>query len=937
MSSGNENAFYIEIPRYRSNSSWILDLIALKPVAIGTITAPLYQPDCGIAIGQYAGYWDQGECAIAIGRYAGHTSQGADAIGIGTESAKFLQGDYAVALGAQAGKTHQYPNSIAIGHYAGQFTQGESAVAIGNSAGNYSQGMFAVAIGTGAGLSYQHANSLILNATGNTLNSQTQSAWYVAPVRSGSSGQVLYYNTVSKEILSGGVPSGNIPSGTYHGDYLHWDSDLASWSLGTMNISLGSFAGEDQQGDAAVALGFHSGEYNQGSHTVAIGEHAGQYSQGQYAIAMGYSAGKTQQPANSIVLNASGTPLTPGQSSSLYVDPIRQDATSNVLFYNSSSKEIVWESVSEHILPDGDQYSDYLFWDSSTSEWQVGSYAIHLGARAGFSGQVSGAIALGIDAGKTNQSANSIAIGTQSGMSQQGANAIAIGAQAGMNTQHANSIIFNASGNVLNSQQSNAWYVDPIRNATGPQVLCYQPSTKEITYSDPTLSNLSLQTYTYSYFQARDAVAGKFMLTDCADKDAFYRLRVSNPQTIFEGSTVYNSNPLSFDNDISSAQASITGPVDAAMTLALSSSSIVNDYAARQTHFYAHYQPGKSFMAMFSFCFGAPATGIVKRAGFYDVDNVNNNNPLNGIVFEQTQTGGYQWSVYKGDGITVQNAPRASWNVDPLDGSGPSGVILSPTTNLLAFVDLEWLGVGRVRVGFYINGVPVICHTFNNAGLSSPYMTSPLLPIRYEIRKTIAGSVSGSMNIVCCSIMSEGGFQPIGVVRSFHSPTLRLSGSSPAVTTIGSCIGFRLKASYPRAILQPINVEIVSDLNGNAVAYYSVYLWRPSSSLTPSGLVWVSVSNESFVEYNTTLGGVPYASDLYRQMIADTSGISIQIEQGTVSTVTKTSFASVVNNLLIAQSGVIKTNRDIIVIVVDNTSVGPTPSNYSAILTWREY
>jgi hypothetical protein len=115
-----------------------------------------------------------------------------------------------------------------------------------------------------------------------------------------------------------------------------------------------------------------------------------------------------------------------------------------------------------------------------------------------------------------------------------------------------------------------------------------------------------------------------------------------------------------------------------------------------------------------------------------------------------------------------------------------------------------------------------------------------------------------------------------------------------------------------------------------------VYLWRPSSSTTPSGLTWTSVANESFVEYNVTTGGIPNASDLYRQMIADTTGTSIQIEQGTVSTVTKTSFAEIISNLLIAQSNIIKANTDIIVVVVDNTSVGPTGHDYSAIITWKE-
>ena len=1072
----NENAFYVDPYGRYGKSSFIFDLIGLKPIAIGTIEQPVNQSICGIAIGQYAGYWNQGTCAIAIGEYAGNTSQGQESISIGVEAGKNNQGFYSISLGSEAGRDNQSSKSIAIGYLAAQNSQGSESVAIGSSAGFSNQGFQAIAIGSDAGLTnqssygiaigsnagqsnqgnyaiaigYQAGNtqqwekSIILNATGSSLNSITQ-GFYVAPIRSGSSGRVLYYNEITDEILSGGVPGGTIPGGSEHGDYLYWEKLSGSWFLGTSQINLGRFAGASNQATDGTALGFHAGEFNQSNCAIAIGPYAGQNSQldnavaigcnsgnisqgtgaiaiginagqteqsqtcvaigesagenmqniaavaigsfagqtnqgqeavaigpdaggnyqGSYSIAIGTSAGyntqgensiaignqaggenqqnfaiaigfqtgstnqgtnaiaigqyagQTNQPANSIVLNASGATMSGTTQSGFYVNPVRTGSSSMALFYDSTTREILQGSISANIIPDGINYSDYLFWNGS--DWQVDGNRIHLGTNAG----------------QTNQSSNSIAIGVLAGNISQGTNAIAIGQYAGQTNQPANSIVLNASGATMSGTTQSGFYVNPVRNITGPQALFYTPSTREITYSDPTFTNLSLQTYTYAYFQARDAVLGKFMLTDCADKDAFYRLRVSNPQTLYEGSTLYDPSPLLFDNDISSVNASITGPTNAYMTLSLNSSSVVNDYAARQTHFYAHYQPGKSFLALFSFCFGTFVSGITKRVGFYDVDNANSNNPLNGVLFEQTDTGVLRWLVYKGDG-TFQVSNQSNWNVDPLNGTGQSGYILDTTKNLLGFVDLEWLGVGRVRTGFYINGVPIICNTFNNSLFDTPYINNPLLPIRYEIRKTVAGTSAGSMRTICCSIMSEGGFVPLGIVRSLRSNSLNLSGISPATSSIGSCIGIRLKSSCPRAILQPITVEIISDLQGNSVAYYSVYLWRPSSSATPSGLIWTSVATESLVEYNITAGGTPSISDLYRQMIADTTGISIQIEQGTVSTVTKTSFANIINNLLIAQSNVSKTNRDIILVVVDNTSAGPTGHSYSAIVTWKE-
>jgi hypothetical protein len=91
-------------------------------------------------------------------------------------------------------------------------------------------------------------------------------------------------------------------------------------------------------------------------------------------------------------------------------------------------------------------------------------------------------IALGGAAGLTSQGADAVAIGSQAGSTNQGANSIAIGDLAGANNQPANSIVINASGSGLDGSAA-GFYVDPIREVTGPQVLYYDPTgTKEITW-----------------------------------------------------------------------------------------------------------------------------------------------------------------------------------------------------------------------------------------------------------------------------------------------------------------------------------------------------------------------------------------------------------------------------------------------------------------------
>lgn len=436
----------------------------------------------------------------------------------------------------------------------------------------------------------------------------------------------------------------------------------------------------------------------------------------------------------------------------------------------------------------------------------------------------------------------------------------------------------------------------------------------------------TLNTVPYSNLQGTDAVTGKWMLSDGPDRDAFARLRVSRPFTLFEGSTIYDSNSIFFDND-TRGSASITGPTNAAMTLSVTGNT-ANDYAARQSHAYSHYQPGKSFTGLFSFCFGAAVTGIVKRVGLYDVENSNFNNPNNGVFLEQSSSG-LVWYVYQNN-ASSQSAAQAAWNVDPLNGTGASGVVINPLTNLLAFADFEWLGVGRVRCGFYVNGVPIVCHTFTNTSFTTPYMNNPLLPVRYEIRR-LSGALPGTFTAICCAVMSEGGFEPIGVVHALQSSKVSVNNAD-----IQSLVSVRLISTSPRALLVPISLQIASDIGGNANAYFSMFLWRPSSAaVVPVG--WAAVSSISGGGGSGSIAEYNNSTTMYTTMVNDVSvngARCIKVDEGSVSSVAKNAFQQLNKSLCVAQSSVDRTNRDILVIVINNTT--PNSRDFTALLTWRE-
>jgi hypothetical protein len=103
-----------------------------------------------------------------------------------------------------AGRSGQQTTSVAIGNEAGNTSQSDRSVAIGNQAGKTNQGSASVAIGNYAGQSNQHTQTIILNSTGNTLNSQQADSFYVKPIRNidyTAGFKPLYYNYATGEIV----------------------------------------------------------------------------------------------------------------------------------------------------------------------------------------------------------------------------------------------------------------------------------------------------------------------------------------------------------------------------------------------------------------------------------------------------------------------------------------------------------------------------------------------------------------------------------------------------------------------------------------------------------------------------------------------------------------------------------------------------------------
>jgi len=320
--------------------------------------------------------------------------------------------------------------------------------------------------------------------------------------------------------------------------------------------------------------------------------------------------------------------------------------------------------------------------------------------------------------------------------------------------------------------------------------------------------------------------------------DAFGRLRTSSPLTLFDSSHRYRDNGLWTTSSGTGATTSFdanAGLVTLNTTTA-SGSSII-----RETTKCFSYQPGKSLLVMSTFVMNAPQTNLRQRVGYYGASN--------GMFLEQdgTTISFVERSAVTGSTVDTKVA-KASWNIDPMDGSGPSGYTLDLTKAQILWMDVEWLGLGTVRIGFIINGEFVHCHSFHHANLvTSTYITTASLPLRYEITNTNTTTATSTLKQICSTVLSEGGYELRGAQQAIGT-TITGSYNLTASGTYYPPVAIRLKAANLDAIAIITAVAIMAS---GGTANYS---WRVNQAATVSGGTWTSAGVNSSVEYN--LSGV---------------------------------------------------------------------------------
>lgn len=243
----------------------------------------------------------------------------------------------------------------------------------------------------------------------------------------------------------------------------------------------------------------------------------------------------------------------------------------------------------------------------------------------------------------------------------------------------------------------------------------------------------------------KNETVGSF--SDSPNIDAFSRLRVSNPTSVFDAQLTYDLQPTLFEQTTNGTGASIAHDSTDRCALMTFSSTPTGGETTMQTYEHFRYQPIKSQLVAVTFNFIEAATNVLKYAGYSDGNN--------GFEFQNDGTDNIL-KINSDTSAGDQSVTQTNWNLDKLDGTGLSGITLDITKTQILIIDFQALYVGRVRMGFDIDGKIVYAHEFLNANSqTSPYIQTANLPIRVGMSCT--GTVSTTMKYICSAVASEGG------------------------------------------------------------------------------------------------------------------------------------------------------------------------------------
>lgn len=312
--------------------------------------------------------------------------------------------------------------------------------------------------------------------------------------------------------------------------------------------------------------------------------------------------------------------------------------------------------------------------------------------------------------------------------------------------------------------------------------------------------------------------------------DMFGRLKISEGFTLFDSQHRYKDSGHFSDQITGTASAThLTNE----STVALAVGTASGDKITRETRRVFPYQPGKSLQVLQTFVLAEPKANLRQRVGYFSRQN--------GIFLERDGLNTYivKRSYVTGQ-VTETRVAQADWNNERFLGDGKTDLLLDLTKAQIMFIEIEWLGAGSMRVGFVINGVPIVAHRFDHANvISSVYITTATLPVRYELENTGATSSASTMKQICATVISNGGY-----TRRTEDWTVARTATVNVSTDFYPIASIRLTTGRTDAVIVPSSISVLPIAQGN-------YQYALIRNATITGGDWtVHTPSTGNVEYN---------------------------------------------------------------------------------------
>jgi hypothetical protein len=382
--------------------------------------------------------------------------------------------------------------------------------------------------------------------------------------------------------------------------------------------------------------------------------------------------------------------------------------------------------------------------------------------------------------------------------------------------------------------------------------------------------------------------------------DAFGRARTSTPMTLYDSFNRYQDNGKTATANSAGGTFSFnanTSTIDCAVTTASGA------YVYKETTRVFAYQPGKSLQILTTFVMNPPKANLRQRVGYFGTDN--------GFYLERYDASGIRFvKRSRATGAVVNTlVEKADWNIDKMDGTGRSGLTLNLDYPQIMFIDIEWLGVGTARLGFVVNGAFIHCHSFHHSNLSDApsgaYMQTACLPLRHEIENTSTTTNSSILKIICSTVISEGGYELRGRMRTVGMDTPTSNNYTlTSLNTYYPVCSIRLKSDKLDAIVVPKHIALVGTTASD-------YRYKLISGANVTGGTWVSAGSDSAVEYNINATSMSGGSELQSSYLVSTGtqSLTAKLEDGSFKfQLERNSFTSTPTNFTLAVAS--KSNGD---------------------------